>query len=79
MVDIKREKLEEFMRANNLNYSDLARLLGYSKSTLSKIVNGKLGASSRFIARFKVATGISIEDFFDFSDPEFQKPKGVKR
>lgn len=66
MVVLKRKELEEFMKLKGLNYSKLAKQLGYSRSTVSKIVNGKLLPSTRFIARLKRISNVPVEYFFNF-------------
>jgi len=66
MITIKKKELEEFMRLKGLNYTSLAKVLGYSKSTVSKIVNNKLMPSGKFIAQLKRASGMPVEYFFDF-------------
>ena len=68
MVSLKKKELEKFMDERGLSYCRLAKELGYSKSYISKVKNGRLRPSINFITKLKRYSGLSVEHFFNFDE-----------
>jgi putative transcriptional regulator len=63
-------RLRNLRRARTLNQHDLARLVGISQQSLSKIEKGILAPSVDVQARIAAILGVSRADLFPTSDEQ---------
>ncbi len=72
-VKLKKNALETFMKAYNLDHQKLASHLGFSRPFISLIANEKKRPSANFIGALLFFSGLPFEYFFELSVTENDK------
>jgi len=75
-IEVKAEKVREYLRENGLKLKELAKALEMSNAYISLIMHRKRKPSSRFIARLLSLTGKPFEHFFDVDFVKKQNREG---
>lgn len=73
-VDV--EFLNSLMKVKGLNESEFAQTIGVSRSTLSRVINGKRGAGNKFI--FGILVTFPDVAYGQLIKPAHALPKGNK-
>jgi transcriptional regulator with XRE-family HTH domain len=66
-----REKIREIRKSKGLSQGKLAQMLGYTPSTVSRIEQGALKPSLKFLQRFGETFGYSLSYLIDPKEPIF--------
>lgn len=68
MVKVKMKVLKTIMKANNLNQTELAKVIGVDQALISKIIkNKRVTVGGKFIAGLIRYTGMQFDDLFFLS------------
>ena len=63
-------RIRELRKANRLSQGDLADIVGTTRQTITSIEVGKYTASLVLAYKIEHYFGLTIEEVFDFNDPE---------
>jgi transcriptional regulator with XRE-family HTH domain len=75
-MSLAREKIHEIRINRNLSQTQLAELLGYNPSTISRIEQGILKPSLRFLQRMADTFNLSMPYLLDSSEPLYLDEEG---
>jgi len=75
-MTLAREKIHELRVNRNLSQTQLAELLGYNPSTISRIEQGILKPSLRFLQRLADTFNLSMPYLLDSSEPIYLDEEG---
>ncbi|MEI6309593.1 MAG: helix-turn-helix transcriptional regulator [bacterium] len=73
---LAREKIHEIRINRSLSQTQLADILGYNPSTISRIEQGVLKPSLRFLQRMADTFGLSMPYLLDSSEPLYLDEEG---
>jgi transcriptional regulator with XRE-family HTH domain len=73
---LAREKIHEIRINRSLSQTQLADLMGYNPSTISRIEQGVLKPSLRFLQRMADTFGLSMPYLLDSSEPLYLDEEG---
>ncbi|MCR4432664.1 MAG: helix-turn-helix transcriptional regulator [Coprothermobacterota bacterium] len=72
---LARDKIREIRLSKGLSQGQLAHLLGYTPSTVSRIEQGALKPSLKFLQKFAEAFGLSLSYLIDPAEPIYLDDK----
>lgn len=63
-------RLKEYRAKNGINQSEMGRLVGVSRQTISQIERGDYSPSVMLAIKIARYFNVSVEDIFDFKEEE---------
>ncbi len=63
-------RLKEYRAKNGINQSEMGRLVGVSRQTISQIERGDYSPSVVLAIKIARCFNVSVEDIFDFKEEE---------
>lgn len=73
---LTRERVKEIRLSKGLSQNQLAHLLGYTPSTVSRIEQGVLKPSLKFLQKFADTFGLSLSYLLDTNEPVYLDEEG---
>lgn len=71
-----RDKIRDIRLSKGLSQGQLAQILGYTPSTVSRIEQGALKPSLKFLQKFSETFGVSLSYLIDPQEPIFLNEEG---
>ena len=69
-MPILKTRMHEFIKAMNMQQSELAELVGVRRETIGKLENGRYNPSLKLAMDIAKVFGKTVEEVFEFQDEE---------
>ena len=80
MAEFCIEKIKEILKTKGYSYEQLAKMTGFSESSISKILGGfNKNPTLKYLQSMAQALDCSLDDFFDWGDIEPTSPYYLDR